>query len=79
MKYIGYTSAILLLLCGLPELYYGFTENKVNVSYAFLTLWFLGEVLGLIYVIPKKHAPLILNYLGCSLIVGALIAIKYYN
>lgn len=38
-----------------------------------LGLWFAGEVLTAVYVIPKKDYPLLLNYavnIGCLAIIG---------
>lgn len=76
MKKLGWLSSTFLLLCGIPELYLGIKTDEVGASWGLLAMWFLGEVFGLIYVFPTRKGPLILNYLGNTLIVGAIIAIK---
>jgi len=76
MKYIGWASSTLLLICGLPELYYGIKTGHVGMSTAFLVMWFLGEILGLTYVLLMRNKPLIFNYLGNTIIVGLILAIK---
>lgn len=76
MRNIGYLSSVFLILCGLPELYLGLTTGNVGASYGLLILWFIGEVLGLIYTINRKDLPLILNYSFNTLIVGAILCLK---
>ena len=76
IQIIGYLSALLLVACGLPELYLGIKEGSVGASHGLLYMWFAGEVLGLFYVISVRKLPLIFNYGFNTLIVGALIALK---
>lgn len=76
-KTIGYISTICLVLCGLPELYDGIKTGQVGASWGLLGLWFAGEVFGLLYTIPLKKIPLILNYALNTFIVGAVLCVKY--
>lgn len=49
-----------------------------GVSWAFVGLWFTGEVLTLVYVLPKGHLPLIFNYLGNIMFAGIIIWYKVF-
>ena len=63
MENIGFTSALLLAFCSLPMLFKTIKDKHCDgISGWFIFLWFLGEVTGLIYVIPMRDIPLILNY-----------------
>jgi hypothetical protein len=76
MKYIGYLSGVMLILCGIPEIYVGLKSGVVGASRGLLYLWMVGEILGLIYSISLKNKPLMMNYGVNSLIVSIIIAIK---
>lgn len=63
METLGWISAILLAACGLPQCIKSFREkSSLGVSVMFIWMWFLGEILGLAYVLYKGDMPLILNY-----------------
>tara|TARA_R110002020_G_scaffold373294_1_gene584731 strand:+ start:345 stop:587 length:243 start_codon:yes stop_codon:yes gene_type:complete len=76
MKTIGWLSAILLATCGIPELIKAINGNKIEAGWELLIMWFLGEVFGLIYVMPLNKTPLVLNYMFNTIVVGALIYFK---
>jgi len=62
----GYIGATLLALCALPEVYITVTTGETALSWAFLLMWFVGEVTALIYIIGKMKEvdllPLLFNY-----------------
>lgn len=63
MEDVGYTSTILLALCSLPLFIKTIRDGHCRgISALFLWMWFLGEVFGIIYVLPLGKMPLILNY-----------------
>jgi len=76
MLFIGYLSALFLTVCGIPDVYIGIKTGIVNISNTLLYLWIIGEALGLIYVIPLKKTPLILNYSLNVVIISLLILLK---
>lgn len=76
MKALGWSSAILLATCGIPELIKALNGAKVEAGSELLIMWFLGEVFGLIYTFPMKKLPLTFNYGLNTIIVGALVYFK---
>ena len=63
MEIIGWTGSILFAICGIPQALDSFKRgNSEGLTWAFLLMWFFGEVLTLIYVIPKLDWPLLFNY-----------------
>lgn len=76
MKLVGWLSATFLILCGVPELYLGIKTGNVGASWGLLTLWFAGEVFGLVYTVYRKDYPLIANYLLNTCIVGCILGVK---
>lgn len=77
MENLGWMSSIFLILCGLPELINGLIRGKVGATWGLLILWFLGEVFGLIYTLSIQNWALMLNYGFNTLIVGALLFLKW--
>ena len=75
-RYIGWISALSLILCGVPELLAAYETKQVGITWGLSILWFLGEFTGLIYVIPTKRYPLITNYFINSIITGILLYMK---
>jgi len=76
MRFIGYLSAVCLILCAIPEIYVGLKTGVVGASRGLLYLWMAGEILGLVYTIWLRNKPLIVNYGMNTLLVGIIIAIK---
>jgi uncharacterized protein with PQ loop repeat len=68
LEIIGWVGAICFAICGLPQARLSFKQkHSLGVSGGFLALWFTGEVLTIIYVLPKKDWPLLFNY-SCNLV-----------
>ena len=59
---IGMVGAGALAICALPLSIEAVVKGKVAIQSAFLALWFIGEVLLLIYAISLKDGVLIFNY-----------------
>lgn len=77
MEYIGWTGSILFALCGLPQAIKSVREkNSRGLSWGFLGMWFTGEILTLIYILPKLDLPLIFNY---CFNLFCLLPIMYYR
>lgn len=61
---IGWIGAFCFAVCGLPQAYAAYKKgNSEGVSLPFLVLWGLGEILTLIYMLPKQDYPVIFNLL----------------
>ncbi len=63
METIGWIGSTLLGICGLPEAWRAFRYKKSDLSWWFIGLWGLGELLVLIPILFKiKESYLIFNY-----------------
>lgn len=66
MEIIGWIGGILLAFCGLPEAVLAIQTKQCLLSWSFLLMWLIGEILALTYVILKAKKvsllPLIFNY-----------------
>ena len=76
MELIGWLGGILFAACGIPQVIQCWRQGHSNgLDWTFLLLWLSGEVLTIIYVIPKLDYPLLFNY-TCNLMC-LLVIIKY--
>ena len=63
MDNIGWIGSILMAFCGLPQAIESYkTKSSRGLSWGFLIMWFSGELLTLIYILPKMDLPLLFNY-----------------
>lgn len=77
MDVIGWLGSMLFALCGLPQAVQSYKQKHSNgLAWMFLLMWFFGEVLTFIYVLPKADYPLLANYV---VNFGFLIVIGYYK
>ena len=77
LETVGWLGGILLAACGLPQAIKSYRQkHSYGLSIWFLYMWLGGEVLVLVYVLPKWHWPLIFNYAANILLV---IVILYYK
>ncbi len=75
---VGWTGAILLATCGLPQMYKSVrTRNFQGLSLLFILWWGFGEIFTLYYVIEKAFRwPLVFNY-GINITVVFVIVLFY--
>lgn len=79
LEVVGWIGSVAFALCGAPQAMKSYKEGHSHgISWGLLSLWFIGEVCTLIYVIPKSHLPLIFNYLGNLFFVAIIIYYKIY-
>jgi hypothetical protein len=62
MEIIGTLSSILLMLCSIPAVLDTMRRGYCRMNIWFVTIWMIGEILGLVYVSTLANWPLILNY-----------------
>lgn len=77
MSSLGWIGSFLLAFCGLPELCKSLKSRRCALSYSFLLMWGLGEILVLIPVIGQALGTwLIFNYSANLIIIAWLLLIK---
>jgi uncharacterized protein with PQ loop repeat len=79
LEVIGWAGAFLFCVCGLPQAWKSIKEGHSDgLSTAFLQMWIWGEILTLIYVLPKWHWPLIANYVFNIILILIILRYKYF-
>jgi len=77
---IGYVGSILLAVCGAPQAYMSYKQGHSDgISILFLLMWSLGEILTLIYIIPKIDIPLLLNYTSNIIFLSVIWKFKLFK
>jgi len=81
---IGWIGAILFCLCGVPQALRTYrTKSTTDISWWFLWMWYIGEILTLIYVMYTSisneywQASLLTNYIFNICIITYIIAMKW--
>ena len=77
IEMIGWMGSVLFSLCAYPQAIKSYKDGHSDgLSWYFLLMWFIGEILTLIYVsCTSASLPLLANYLMNLLIL--LVIIKY--
>jgi uncharacterized protein with PQ loop repeat len=76
MQTIGYLGGVLLAICGIPEVIRTIKDQRCHLGWAFLLLWFFGEVFMEIYAIGLWDFPLLFNYTFNLILVGIMLYFK---
>ena len=77
MENIGWIGSLLLALCGLPQAIESYkTKSSEGLTWGFISMWFVGEILTVIYIIPKWHWPLIFNYTANIIFLSVILYYK---
>jgi uncharacterized protein with PQ loop repeat len=77
METIGWIGSILLAFCGLPQAWESYkTKNSDGLTWGFLIMWGVGEILTIIYILPKWHWPLIFNYTANLVFISVILYYK---
>jgi len=80
---VGYIGSILLIICGLPQLFHTLKTKEVDdLSLSFFVMWFVGCLCMLFYVCYDDdiiEIPLIFDYVMSSIIAIwiSFLVIKY--
>jgi uncharacterized protein with PQ loop repeat len=75
---IGWLGAVLLAFCGLPQAVQSWrTGSSAGVSWGFIAMWGIGEVLTLAYVFPMSEWPLVFNYTANIAFVSVIAFYKW--
>jgi len=77
IEFIGIIGAILLSICGLPELIRSFIRKKCDIGYGFLSTWLGGEILVFIYIILTTLDIILLVNYGFNILI--ILGLFYYK
>ncbi len=75
-EFIGLIGSLLLSIAGIPEVVRTIKDNRCHLGLTFLSIWFGGEIFMLIYVIPLRDVPLLLNYVFNFFVVTIMFGYK---
>ena len=79
LEIVGWLGGIFLAICGVPLAWQSYRDGHSHgISQGFLWLWFAGEALTLIYVLPKLDWPLIFNYGFNILLIFVVLRYRYF-
>ena len=79
METIGWLGSILLAFCGLPQAIESFkTKSSDGLTWGFISMWFIGEILTIIYILPQMVLPLIFNYTANIIFLSVIIYFKIF-
>ena len=77
MEIIGWLGSILLAFCGLPQAIESYkTKSSEGLTWGFIGMWFFGEILTIIYILPQMVLPLIFNYTANIIFLSIIIYYK---
>ena len=77
MELIGWLGSILLAFCGLPQAIESYkTKSSEGLTWGFIGMWFIGEILTIIYILPQMVLPLIFNYTANIIFLSIIIYYK---
>jgi uncharacterized protein with PQ loop repeat len=74
---IGSLGAVLLALCGLPELVRSYKRKRCDIGWGFLGSWLIGEALVLIYVVLTSIDFILLANYSANLVI--ILGLIYYK
>ena len=78
---IGYTGAILLAICALPQMLLStFQGHADGISTLFLMSWYIGEVLMLAFCLQTIgfSGPLVYNYAANVAMLTVIVKYKFF-
>ena len=78
LEAVGWIGGFLLATCGTP-LAWDSVKNghSAGISWTFLWMWFIGEILVLIYIFPQFLWPLIINYSFNIVLISIILWYKF--
>lgn len=77
MELLGWIGSVLLALCALPQAVQTIkTRSAGDLSWTFLLMWGVGDLLLLIYTFPFGKMSLTLNYGLNAVLVGLIVLVK---
>jgi uncharacterized protein with PQ loop repeat len=80
VELIGWVGSICFAICALPQALQSYRQKNSNgISWGFLLLWLIGEILTLAYVtLTTVQLPLITNYVLNFLFLVVILWFKIF-
>ena len=78
MENIGWIGSFLLAICGFFEAFKSWKQGESHLSWGFIISWLVGEILLLVYILPKMDFPLIFNYSSNIMFVAVILNFKLH-
>jgi len=78
---VGWVAGILFAFCAFPQAYQSYKSgHSVGINPWLLWMWWLGEVLMIIYVYVKHgfDVPLMINYIGNLFFLAFIMKFYYF-
>jgi len=76
---IGWVGSILFAISAIPQAWKSYKDGHSDgISASFLWMWFCGEILVMIYTIPKLLWPLLFNYTFNIILLIIILTYKYF-
>ena len=76
MNQLGLIGSLLLTFCAVPELIRTLKNQRCDIGWGFLLMWFFGELFCLFYGYDLNEMPLMINYTFNFVIVSVMIYYK---
>jgi uncharacterized protein with PQ loop repeat len=70
--------SLLLALCGVPEVYRSYKEKKCAIGWPMLLMWFVGEILLIVFAIQTEQYSLLINYFANVGLIAVLLRYKIW-
>ena len=76
---LGWISSICFSLCAAPQAYLSWKQGHSDgVAKSFLILWGMGEITGILYIIPFGNWPILTNYIVNSMFLLVIMWYRYF-
>lgn len=80
MELIGWLGAFLFAICGFPQALKSYQDgHSRGLSWGFLLAWAGGEILTILYVLPKMDLPLLTNYFVNAIFLSVMLRYKIWE
>jgi len=77
ISFFGWLASVCFSLCSVPQAWESFKNGHSNgISWGFLLLWLIGEICAIIYVLPRRDMPLLINYIVNAFFISVIIFYK---
>jgi uncharacterized protein with PQ loop repeat len=77
LELTGWIGSIAFALSAAPQALKSIQDGHSNgIAGGMLALWFVGEIASLIYIWPKRHIPLITNYILNFIFISIILWFK---
>ena len=77
---LGWIGSILFAVCGAPQAWQCMRDgHSRGLNWFFLLAWLGGEILTILYVLPKMDLPLLANYFANLIFLLVMVRYKLWE